>query len=200
MESLGRVLRNRNLWLVSLLFCCFNFVVVGFVTWAPTFLHATRHASIIRAAHAIALGSLMNIAAAPLAGWILDRKGPRKLLCAVPLLAMAFLLPAAGSAGEGLFLALTIAIGLLGGFVPTGVFSGAVEIAGDERLAGMAVAVIQVGQNSGMLLGPFVFGRLVESSGWQAAFWALGPVAVLGAVAALATDFSRGRPDVTCRP
>jgi predicted MFS family arabinose efflux permease len=200
MESLGRVLRNRNLWLVSLLFCCFNFVVVGFVTWAPTFLHAARHASIIRAAHAISLGSLMNIAAAPLAGLILDRKGSRKLICAVPLLAMAFLLPAANSAGEGLFLALTMAIGFLGGFVPTGVFSGAVEIAGDSRLAGMAVAVIQVGQNSGMLLGPLVFGRLVESSGWQAAFWALGPVALLGAVAALATDFSHGHPDVTCRP
>ncbi|HUJ69018.1 MAG TPA: MFS transporter [Syntrophorhabdales bacterium] len=199
MESLGRVLRNRNLWFVSLLFCCFNFVVVGFVTWAPTFLHSARDASIIRAAHAISLWSLMNIAAAPLAGLILDKEGSRKLICALPLLAMAFLLPAAGSAGEGLFLALTMAVGFHGGFVPAAVFAGAVEIAGDSRLAGMAVAVIQVGQNSGMFLGPFVFGRMVESSGWQAAFWVLGPVAVLGAVAALATDFSHGHPDVTCR-
>jgi len=199
MESLGEVLRNRNLWLVSLLFCCFNFVTVSFVTWAPTFLHVTRHATLVRAAHAISLANLSSMAAAPMAGWILDRKGPRKLLCALPLFAMALLLPFGGSVREGVFLVLTIALGLLAGLVPTGVFSGAVEIAGDERLAGMAVAVILVGQNSGMLLGPLVFGRLVESRGWETAFWALGPVAVLGALAALAADFSRGRPVVTCR-
>jgi MFS family permease len=198
-ESLQTVLRNRNLWLVSFLFCCFNFVTISFVTWAPTFLHATRHASIIRAAHSISLANLAAMAAAPFAGWILDRKGIRKLLCALPLFAIALLLPSCGSVREGTFLLLTIALGLLAGLVPTGVFSGAVEIAGDERLAGMAVAVVLVGQNSGMLLGPLVFGRLVDSFGWGAAFWALGPVAVVGALAALATDFSRGHPVVTCR-
>jgi MFS family permease len=55
---------------------------------------------------------------------------------------------------------------------------------GDERLGGMAMAVIQIGQNAGMLLGPFVLGWLVESiGGWQAAFLSLAPVSLLGAVA-----------------
>ena len=36
-QSLSQVLRNRNLWLISLLFCCFNFVVVAFLTWGPPF-------------------------------------------------------------------------------------------------------------------------------------------------------------------
>ena len=198
-QSLSLVLRNRNLWLISLLFCCFNFTVVAFLTWGPTFLHSVRHASIIRASHIMSLTSILNMVAAPLAGWMLDKTGSRKVLCALPLLAMAFLFPANATASENLFLALTVAIGFLGGFVPTGVFSSAVEIVGDERLTGMAMAVIQIGQNSGMLLGPLVFGWLVESSGWQAAFWALAPVGVLGAVSGLVANFSRQRPVVSCQ-
>ena len=199
LQSLGQVLRNRNLWLLSLLFCCFNFSVVTFITWGPTFLHSTRHASLIRASHIVSLTSMVSMVTAPLAGWILDKTGSRKLLCALPLLAMAFLYPANATASEHLFIALTIAIGFIGSFVPTGVFSGAVEIVGDERLAGMAMAVIQIGQNSGMLLGPLVFGWLVQSSGWQVAFWALAPMGVLGAASGLAADFSRQHPAVSCR-
>jgi MFS family permease len=198
-QSLSLALRNSNLWLISLLFCCFNFVVVAFITWGPTFLHSVRHASIIRASHIMSLTGILNMVAAPLSGWMLDKTGARKIVCALPLLVMAFLLPVNATASENLFLAMAVAIGFLGGFVPTGVFSSAVEIVGDERLAGMAMAVIQVGQNAGMLLGPLVFGWLVESLGWQVAFWALAPVGVLGAVSGLAADFSRQHPVVSCQ-
>ena len=48
----------------------------------------------------------------------------------------------------------------------------------------MAMAVIQNGQNAGIVLGPLVFGWAVESGGGrQAAFWALVPVSIPGAVA-----------------
>jgi hypothetical protein len=39
-----------------------------------------------------------------------------------------------------------------------------VEVIGDERSDGMAMAVIQIGYNSGMLLGALVLCRLVESA------------------------------------
>ena len=46
------------------------------------------------------------------------------------------------------------------------------------------MAVIPIGRNAGMLLGPLVFGWGVESGGgWQAAFSVLAPVSILGAVA-----------------
>jgi MFS family permease len=47
----------------------------------------------------------------------------------------------------------------------------------------MAMAVIQIGQNAGMLLGPAVFGWIIESNGgWNTAFWILAPVSILGAL------------------
>ena len=47
----------------------------------------------------------------------------------------------------------------------------------------MAMAIIMVGQNAGLLLGPIVFGTLAQSAGWTAAFASLAVMAVLGLVA-----------------
>jgi MFS family permease len=48
----------------------------------------------------------------------------------------------------------------------------------------MALAMIQIGQNSGVLLRALVFGWVVESwGGWPTAFWILAPVSVSGAIA-----------------
>jgi len=181
-KALAGVLRNRDLWLISLVFCCFNFVYVGFITWAPTFLHQVRHATIARASLLVSVTSALTMVAGPTAGWISDRVGSRKVICTVPLFLMAVLFPLSPGVTEGLFLALAAGIGFAAGFVPTGVFSAGVEVVGDERAAGMAMAVIQIGQNSGMLLGPLVFGWAVQSGNWQTAFWILAPVSVLGGI------------------
>jgi MFS family permease len=197
-RRMGRIMRNRNLWLISLLFCCFNVIVVSFLTWGPTFLQRVHHASIIRASHTMSLTSIMSMAAAQISGFLLDRTGARKVICAMPLLVMAFLFPANVIVTEGMFLVLAAAIGFVSGFLPTGVFSSAADVVGDERLAGMAMAVIQIGQNTGMLLGPLVFGLLIEYWGWQAAFWALAPIGVIGTISALIANFSRQPPIVSC--
>jgi MFS family permease len=182
--DLVRVLSNRDLWLTSLLFCCFNFVFIAFITWAPTFLHQVRGISMARAAFLVGLTTILTIIACPTSGWVSDRTGTRKWVAVIPMVLMAPLFPFSSSAGETGFLVLAILVGFIGGFVPPGVFSGAVETVGDERLSGMAMAVIQIGQNAGMLLGPLVFGWVIESGGgWQTAFWVLAPVSLLGAVA-----------------
>lgn len=183
-QSLRAVFRNRDLWLISLLFGCFNFVFVGFITWAPTLLNQGRHVSMAHAALLVSLTTMISMASGPIAGWISDRIGSRKGICAIPPLLMAFLFPLSFSAGEGLFPLWAIAIGFLAGFIPTGVFSAGVEVVGDEQLAGMAMAVIQIGQNSGMILGPLIIGWVVESFGWQVAFWCMTPVSVLGSISA----------------
>jgi MFS family permease len=183
-QGLARVLSNRDLWLASLLFGCFNFVYVAFITWAPSFLQQVRGISLARAAFLVSLTTILTIIASPTSGWVSDRAGTRKWIAVIPMALMAPLFPLTSYAGEMGFLALAILVGFIGGFVPTGVFSGAVETVGDERLSGMAMAVIQIGQNAGMLLGPLVMGWVIESGGgWEMAFWVLAPVSFLGAMA-----------------
>jgi MFS family permease len=97
---------------------------------------------------------------------------------------MAITLPWIAVIGPGALIVLVIAQGLVGGLVPTNIFSAGVEVVGDERLGGLAMGVIMVGQNAGMLVGPIVFGALVESaSGWPLAFGSLAVMCLLGALA-----------------
>jgi MFS family permease len=178
------VLRNRDLWLISFLFCCFNLAFIAFVTWTPTFLNAIRGTSLARASLLMSFLTMFTLVSLPISGWISDRAGSRKLVCVTPMILLMILWPLTFFVGEGGFLPLVIAMGLVGGFVPTGVFSAGVEAVGDERLAGMAMAIIQVGQNAGMLMGPLAFGWIVEAAGgWQIAFWMLVPVCAGGAIA-----------------
>lgn len=183
-RDLGAVLRNRDLWLISFLFCCFNLVFIAFFTWTPTFLNTVRGTSLARASLLISIVPMSTIVSLPISGWISDRMGSRKLVCVTPMILLMALWPLAFFVREGGFLPLVITIGLVGGFIPTGVFSAGSEVVGDERLAGMAMAVIMVGQNAGMLLGPLVFGWTVEATGgWQIPFWTLVPVCGVGAIA-----------------
>jgi nitrate/nitrite transporter NarK len=185
--GLSVVLRNRDLWLMSLVFCCFNIAFVGFLTWMPAFLNRVGGRSIEDASLVVSLIAMACIVSGPLSGWVSDRIGSRRLICIVPMILMAFLLPLTSCSGGPVFYLLALALGLTAGFVPTGVLASGPEVVGEERLSGMAIAVIQIGQNAGMLLGPFAFGWIVEATGsWQAAFWSLAPVCALGAAAAWA--------------
>ena len=89
---------------------------------------------------------------------------------------------------RGMFFPWLIALGFMSGPVPVGIFSAGTEAVKDQRLGGMAMGVILLGQSIGMLLGPLVFGMIVASpGGWQAAFWSLAPVSALGAAVTLIT-------------
>ena len=51
------------------------------------------------------------------------------------------------------------------------------------QLAGIGMAVLMVGQNLGMFVGPAAFGILVEAMGWITVRYLLIPVAVVGIIA-----------------
>lgn len=183
-RDLKGVLRNRNLWLISFLFGCFNLVFISFVTWTPTFLHEVHGTSLANASLVVSLISILSMASCPLAGWISDKIGSRKLVCVIPMILMMVLLPLSSIVRAERFFLLVIAIGMVVGFVPAGVFPAGSEVVGDKRLGGMAMAIVQIGQNAGMLLGPLLFGWVVESfGGWSLGFWTLAPVCGVGAIA-----------------
>ena len=98
---------------------------------------------------------------------------------------MALVWPLMARANPTGIFVLTLIVGWNTGFVATGLFATGPQLVTDERLNGIAVAVIQLGMNAGLVLGPLMFGWVVESISWSAAFTALAPVCAAGAVAAL---------------
>jgi MFS family permease len=187
--STAQVLRHRDLWLLSLAFGCFNMVVLAVVTYLPTFLNLVRGLSLPQAGLLAGVSSMVSIASGPAGGVLSDRIGSRKRPYLAGLLLMAIVMPlTVVLAPPGALLALFIVQGLALGLVPTNIFSAAVEAVGGERRGGLAMGIIMIGQNAGFLLGPVIFGALLESAGgWPVAYASLAAMSLVGAAAAALT-------------
>ena len=178
-----QVLRNRNIWLLAAAFAAFNAATIGLGTYMPTFLNAQRGLSLPQAALVSSITTMVVIFSAPAGGILSDKIGSRKKPYLAGLAATIVLLPFVGVLNVTWLLVLVVVNGLVMGAIPTNIFAAAVEAAGDERQGGVAMAVIMVGQNTGMLLGPAVFGALIEGAGWPAAFASLAVMSALGLLA-----------------
>jgi MFS family permease len=179
----AQVLRNRTIWLLAAAFGAFCMAAVGLGTYMPTFLNAERGLPLAQAALISSIPTIVTIFSAPAGGALSDRIGSRKKPYLAGMAAAIILLPLTGALSGAWLIVLVVVSGLALGIVPTNIFAAAVEAAGDERQGGMAMAVIMVGQNAGMLLGPLVFGALAEGSGWPAAFASLAVMSALGLLA-----------------
>ena len=179
----GQVMRNRNIWLLAVVFGAYNAAVIGAATFMPTYLSTVHGIPLAEAALLAAIPTLITIISVPGGGVVSDRMRSRKKPYLIGLVCSIVLMPLFGFTTGAALMAVLIVSGVILGLVPAPIFSGAVEAAGDERLGGLAMAIIMVGLNAGMLLGPVVFGALVQSSGWPAAFVSLGVMMLIGLIA-----------------
>ena len=77
-----------------------------------------------------------------------------------------------------------LALGLVGGFIPTATFTLAPEMMPNPMFAGLALGLVSVGQNLGLFFGPPMVGALIADGNWAAG---VGPIAVAGVVGVAAS-------------
>jgi len=183
-----QVLRNRNVWLLAAVFAALSACVSAIGTYLPTYLNTQRHLDLASAALISSLLPFVTIFSAPAAGVASDRIGSRKVLFVLGLALAAVVLPVTGFVPVSWVAGLMAISGLVIGAIPSTAFTAAIESVADPRMGGAAMAVIMVGQNAGMLVGPIIFGGLVESLGWPFAFVSLALTASLGVIAGLRVD------------
>jgi MFS family permease len=179
-HDLRQALANRDIWLLGLEFAFFNLVFVSFGTYYPTFLNEVRGYPLGQAALIASLGTSITLISAPLAGLFSDRIGSRRLVFSIPYLAIAVLFIFPFRVTGWLIPLVMVVQGMIAGAIPTATFTAAPEIMGRPQWAGFGLAVVQVGQNLGQLVGPVLFGQLVNQLGWVTAGYFLIPVCLLG--------------------
>ena len=178
--SFRQALANRAIWLLGAAFAYFNFVLVSIGTYYPTFLHEVRRYPLHTASFLASIATLVVLFSAPAAGWLSDKLNSRRLLIAVPFLAIAVLLLFPFQVrGAGIVLLMGLQ-GLLVGAIPTATFAAAPEVMGKPQWAGLGLAVVLFGQNIGQLMGPLVFGELVLRFDWFVAALLLIPLCWIG--------------------
>ena len=187
--SFGKAMANTGLWLITVQFLCFNLICLALSTYYPTFLNTVRNYSLPAASFTFSLCTIAAVFSQPLGGYLSDRLGMRRpliilssvflsVICVFPFIATGWMIPA-----------LTIALGIIAGTIVPATFAAVPEIMGSRQLAGLGMAVLALGQNLGMFIGPIVFGRLAESIGWTGAGYILVPVSAISVIAVCLAKF-----------
>jgi len=189
MATVGSALANRNVWLLGLLFFCFTMVFPGFTNNMPTYLHSVRGYSLAQASLIVSVSSLATIVGCPFMGLLSDRIGSRKKVYTAALLitAVLWLLPYHLT---GVAIPLFLAVfGIAGGALPTMIFASLPEVMERPELAGIGMGGVVTLQNLGLLLGPVMFGRIVQVSGsWALAGYAMIPITLLAVLVGWLVD------------
>jgi len=166
-EGLVQILTCSEIWRVS-------------VAFLPVFLTTTRGFSLSDAGFTVSLIMSTTLFSSPLAGWLSDRFGSRRMVFALPFLLLAFMLTFAFATTRWQIPTYMILFGAVAGGIPMAAFSLVPDVVPDQRLVGVGMALVVMGQNAGMVIGPVLFGSLAETLGWSMAGKALVPIALLG--------------------
>ena len=181
--NLRQALANRHIWLLGLTFACFTFAFSSFGTFYPTFLAETRDYPLTQASQIFSIVSMLILFSAPLAGWISDKIGSRRLVLAIPFLVIAVLMLFPFRVVGWQLYACLVVLGLIAGAIPTATFSAAPDIMGKPEWAGLGLGVVMLGQNMGMVIGPIMIGGWVERFDWVITGYLLIPICLLGFLA-----------------
>lgn len=194
----GRLLLNPASWILALVFATFTFGGLAYSTWAPTYLNQSLGLLPQTASFDVSLTMLSGLPFMLLAGWILDRTRRRHLVLTLALLASAvlvfwsFQLP-----GPQAVLPYMALMGVVGGVIPTAVFTLAPETMPRPELAGWALGIVSVGQNLGMFLGPATVAALVAGGVWSNGVL---PLVISGALGVMASAWLLFRAGGNQRP
>ncbi len=181
-----KTLKNPDIWFTGLLFSCFSAQYSAFLTWTPTFLHSARGASLAVASLFMSILPVVSIITAPLAGWALGKILHRRLTCAIAMTLLALLVPWTSVVPLQYMTALMVVLGIINSTMPPLIMSLVADLAQRGKAGSIPQALVNMGQSAGMLIGPTLFGFIIDRfGGWNTAYWALLPVGMMGAIAAL---------------
>ncbi len=182
----GKLLKSGSLWAVALTFIGFNIGYYGITTYMPTYLVEDVNISQASANLAVSWNAIAGLPGVLIAGYLLDRIGikNRKLIPAFAMLILAvcyFFAFKVTSVGSATFL--LIFVGFICCFVPPSLYTIGPDIIPNTAYASMIIAIVTLGQNLGMTLGPLVVGYTVEASNsWAACSIPIAVLALIGAV------------------
>lgn len=193
-KAWGQGLFNPLAWLLGLGFGTFAFSLLGYNSWAPTFLTETLR---IDPAVASSYASLMFLAAIPanaFAGWVINRLKNRHYVLPVSFVVMGGLLFwGFRLSNQAVVVPYMLALGFISNFIPATSFTLAPETASDAASANMALAVMNVGSNLGAIAGPPAVGAIVSGGNWAVGSTGLVIVTLVGTILSWITSRKLGK-------
>jgi MFS family permease len=179
-------IKNKNIWWAALAFASFTFAFFSFNTWITTYLTETTSMNLTVVALIPSLVALLTMTSNVYSGFLLKKLGNHLVVFLVPALFFIVVWPIFTSSSFVLLIGNAIILGLFSGFIPTIVFACAPLIAKKKESIGIAMSIVIIGENVGVLIGPEVFGVLREWTGdFKAGFWSLSIASLFMLIASI---------------
>jgi len=166
--------KNGQIWAVALAFASFTFALFSFNTWASTYLVESANMSLVNAALVPSIISFFMIGSNLYGGVLLDRFPGNVFVFVLPPLLLALTWPLFLFDSHAVLYIAAALIGAVGGVTPTIIFASAPKLAVRPETIGIAMSIVIIGENAGILIGPEVFGFLRDiTGGFQMSIWTL---------------------------
>lgn len=179
-------IKNMKVWWAAIAFASFTFAFFSFNTWISTYLTETTSMSLAFATLIPSLVSVFTMTSNVFSGFLLNKFGNHLLLFLVPSLFFILVWPVFNSSSLVLLFGNAVILGLFSGFIPTIIFASAPLLAKRKETIGIAMSIIIIGENAGILIGPEVFGLLREWTGnFTSGFWALSFASIFMLIASI---------------
>lgn len=174
------VLTNRSTWLISIAIFCFCVSSFGFISWISLYWEKVLGISMLEANRYVSLFAASSIPMILIVGWILDRVN-RKRFCVITF-GLYACIAAGGFSLTSSYWLLPFVIGyaFLESAVITSLWTIIAQTVERTSEIGMAIALLTLCSNVGMLVGPPGIGMCVETLGWTATAIAVGVVSFAG--------------------
>jgi MFS family permease len=179
-------IKNKNIWWAALAFASFTFAFFSFNTWITTYLTETTSMSLAVATLVPSMVALLTMTSNVFSGVLLNKLGNHLYVFLVPPLLFALSWPFFNNSSLAILYGTAAIMGLFSGFMPTIIFASAPLLAKKKETIGIAMSIVIIGENVGILIGPEVFGFLREWTGqFVASFWTLSIASLLMLFASL---------------
>jgi predicted MFS family arabinose efflux permease len=173
-------------WLLPLVFGTFTFSLLGYNTWAPAFLTAELHIEPAAANFFASLTFVAGMVANLTAGWAMNHTRHRYLLLTAAVVVSGVLFFWSFRLGSvAVVVPYMLALGFASNFIPTSTLTLAPETVSSPALIGLAMAMLNVVSNLGVLAGPPVIGAIVANGHWERGSLCMVGVMALGLIASL---------------
>jgi len=182
-EGMRAVLKKADPWKLAISFACYNALIVALISFMTPYLMRERGFTGDESRFWVTCLIAVNMLTVFGGGLLSDALGTRKKCIIVPHAILVLVMLFYFQPGYGV-VAVMLLVGGVSGMVVTPSVSAASEVAQRPEDTGRALAILIAGSNGGMVLGPAVYGMIMDSAGWNATVWFSVPLMILGFAAA----------------
>lgn len=175
------VIKNRNLWLLTICILAFMIAVQGILAFYPTFFTQVKGMESMKAVRITGMHGYIGCVGAVVSGYIMDKTGAEqwKRMGALVRLISAVLFAVLPGFPVSLSMVIILLIGFATNMMPPLIYAMIPNVCRAPQDIPVAMGIVNTGMNFGTFVSAILFGTMIDSFGWTSAFLFAAVMAII---------------------